>query len=195
MARRVEDGLTWVGAPVELFRAVEGVYLDQARHDFPTYLQRTLAASQRFGGRFNAPGEFGALYTAADEDTAWAEVASRFRREGVDGLPPDMGLLRLLVRAGRYADVTTEDGCRAWEVTPAALTADEPDDAQRDACWRLARAVRAVADALLTSSARTGGDTMPLFPDRHDSGLTLELLAAQARAVPERYAQRPGESW
>jgi RES domain-containing protein len=174
---------------------VHSVYVDEARHDFPTYLRQTLSASQAQGGRFNPPREFGALYTSADEETAWIEVAARYQREGIDGLPPDMGVLRLVVAAGRYADVTTDEGCAAWDVSHAALAESEPDEGQADVCWQLARAVRAVADAILAPSARAEGANMPLFPDRDASELALELQAVSHRAVPDRFLQRSHEAW
>jgi RES domain-containing protein len=191
----VNDGLTWIGSPIEVFRVVHNLHVDEARHDFPTYLRQTLSGSQRQGGRFNPPGEFGALYTSTDEETAWVEVAARFEREGIDGLPPDMGVLRLVVAAGRYADVTTEDGCAAWDVSRAALADPEPDERDVESCWRLARAVRAVADAIRAPSARGEGANMPLFPDREEGELGLELQAVSHRAVPDRFAQRPNEGW
>jgi RES domain-containing protein len=172
---------------------VHSVHVDEARHDFPTYLRQTLSGSQRQGGRFNPPGEFGALYTSADEETAWVEVAARYQREGIDGLPPDMGVLRLVVSAGRYADVTTDEGCIAWDVSRSALGDPEPDERDADACWRLARAVRAVADAILAPSARADGANMALFPDRDEGELALELQAVSHRAVPDRFLQRSRE--
>lgn len=191
----MSDGLTWIGSPIEVFRVVHSVHVDEARHDFPTYLRQTLSGSQRQGGRFNPPGEFGALYTSTDEETAWVEVAARFEREGIDGLPPDMGVLRLVVASGRYADVTTEDGCAAWDVAHDALANADPDARDIESCWRLARAVRAVADAILAPSARGDAANMPLFPDREESELGLELQAVSHRGVPDRFAQRPNESW
>lgn len=191
----MNEGLTWIGSPIEVFRVVHSVHVDEARHDFPTYLRQTLAGSQRQGGRFNPPGEFGALYTSTDEDTAWIEVAARFEREGIDGLPPDMGVLRLVVTAGRYADVTAEDGCAAWDVPCAALADPDPDERDVESCWRLGRAVRAVADALRAPSARGDGANMPLFPDREASELGLELQAVSHRGVPDGFMQRSNESW
>ena len=187
--------LVQVGAPLELFRVMHASRLDEARFDFPGYVRNTLVASRTFGGRFNPPGEFGALYTAMDEDTAWTEVASRFRREGIEGLPPDMGVLRISVLAGSYADLTSDAAARAWTITREQLTADDPTAVQRTACWTLGRAVRAVADALLGPSARTDGANMPLFPDRARSTLEIDLRAARARAVPKRFQQRAREEW
>jgi RES domain-containing protein len=40
--------------------------------------------SLRAGGRFNSPGEFGALYTSVEEATAAKEVARGLRQRGID---------------------------------------------------------------------------------------------------------------
>ena len=117
-----EMGLTWVGRPMEVVRVLDPVYLDQAEHGFLEYVRSTLAASQTVGGRFNPPGEFGALYTASDTDTAWEEVAARFRRQGISGLPPEMGFIGIVITVGRFADLTDTDMAARWDVSPAAKT-------------------------------------------------------------------------
>lgn len=67
-------GLTFVGAPFDLFRVAQSVPLDQAELNFDAYVTTTLAYSAMYGGRFNRIGEFGALYTTLDEDTAWIDL-------------------------------------------------------------------------------------------------------------------------
>lgn len=189
------EGLTWVGRPLELVRALDSVYLDQARANLLAYVATTLRYSQLVGGRYNPPGEFGALYTSDDEATAWEEIAARFRREGIRELPPDMGLLGILVPVGRYADLTDPATQAAWEVDASALTAESPTEAERNACWAAARAVRVVADFLQAPSARAEGMNVPLFPDREQSELRLELQFTRRSTVPEHLRQRPLESW
>jgi RES domain-containing protein len=190
-----EAGLTWVGRPMEVVRALDSVYVDQARADFLEYVRRTLAASQAAGGRFNPPGEFGALYAASDESTAWEEIAARFRRQGINGLPPEMGMIGILIPVGRYADLTDPSTRSLWEISEAALTADEPSPEQREMCWTVARSVRALADFLVTASVRSEGDNVPLYPDRDGSEIRMELQYADRRAVPVHLLQRPTEDW
>lgn len=190
-----DAGLTRVGLPMEVVRTLDPVYLDQARADFEDYLRKTLSASQTSGGRFNPPGEFGALYTASDEDTAWAEAAARFTREGVDGLPPEMGMLRILITTGIFADSTSEDALRTWKLDENALITANPIESDRDACWSTARAVRAMADFLVSRSARAAGHNIPLFTDREGGELELSLRAASKRRPPDDFLQEPRESW
>jgi RES domain-containing protein len=189
------EGLTWVGRPLEVVRALDPVYLDQARADFPAYVAATLRYSHLAGGRYNPPGEFGALYTSDDEATAWEEIAARFRREGIPALPLDMGLLGVLVLEGRYVDLTDKSTRAAWEVDAAALIATSPTERERNACWGVARSIRPVADFLQAPSARASGMNVPLFPDREQSELRYELQFTRRSAVPSHLQQRPRESW
>lgn len=191
----VDDRLTWVGRPMELVRVAGSEYLDQARADFSDYVSRTLAASQAVGGRFNPPGEFGALYTASDEATAWEEAAARFRRQGVSGLPPDMGTVRIVVTVGRFAALTEPEVRKAWNVAEAALTADDPTTEEREICWAVARSVRAVGDFLTSPSARASGANVPLFANREGGQLDLDFHAARPGGIPPHLAQVTSESW
>ncbi|MCU0646479.1 MAG: RES family NAD+ phosphorylase [Gemmatimonadaceae bacterium] len=189
--------LAFTGAPEELIRVVDPRYADDARADFTAYVVTTLQHNPRVGGRFNPPGEFGALYMTSDEATAWAELHARFLREGVPGLPSRMGVLRVLLRAGRFVDLTDANACAAWGVLPATLVANHPPDEEREACWRVARDIRSVADFLRAPSARAAGSNVPLFVrGRRDSEWVFELIAADAaRVTPESLRQVSTESW
>jgi RES domain-containing protein len=190
-----KGGLTQIGRPFDLFRVLDVVYLDQARLSFEKYVTETVAANAVHGARFSPRGEFGALYTSLEEETAWAEVFHRFREEGIDGLPPEMAVLRMSAQAGQYANVADPAGCQEWDVSLADLVADNPDAAQQHACWQLARAVRAVGDGLQCTSARDQRTNMPLYPDRPDSELSLVFVAGSRKPSPRGYAQRSLEQW
>ncbi|HEX5634544.1 MAG TPA: RES family NAD+ phosphorylase [Gemmatimonadales bacterium] len=186
-------GLRSVGSPVELYRVTDAVYGDQALADWAAYVRRTLAASMAAGGRFNPPCEFGAVYTATDERTAWAEVAARYAREGVRGLPAATSVLRIVVLAGSHVDLVDERTREAWGATRAMLVAD--DGIHVAACHALGRAVRAVADFFESPSARGAGANVPLFADRDDGELRMDLAGVDRRPVPEALRQRSRERW
>ena len=188
-------GLRDIGSPVEFFRLTDPVYADQALAEWATYVHRTLQASMAAGGRFNAPCEFGALYTASDEQTAWLEIAARFEREGVRGLSPRMGLLRIAVLAGRYVDLTTASARTYWELPLEALMAAVPTRAEEDACRRTGAAVRVVADFLQSPSARGPGRNVPIFADREHGELRMRLASAVHREPPAELRQQARESW
>lgn len=188
-------GLRYIGSPVEFFRLTDRVYAEQALEHWETYVHRTLQASIAAGGRFNARNEFGALYAASDEDTAWLEIAARFEREGVSGLPPSMGLLRIAVLAGRYVDLTTATARKQWELPLAALTATTPTRAEEAACRRAGAAIRMVADFLQSPSARGPGRNVPIFADREDSELHMRLEGVVYREPPQGLRQQAREQW
>lgn len=190
-----DDGLSFVGRPESLYRTTSALYADQARLDWNAYVCATLAGSQRAGGRFNPKGEFGALYTSEDEATAWAEAAARYRREGVLGLPQSMHLIRIVVEAGRFADLTEESVRSDFQIDRESLEAEDPTEGQKEACLKVARAVRAVADFLASPSARGAGSNVPLYPDRTDSELRTSFVAAVGGRVPNHLAQRAAEAW
>ena len=190
-----DQGVTWVGYPLEVLRVLDSVYLDQAERDFLDYVRRTLAASQSYGGRYNASGEFGALYTASDELTAWLEVAARYERQGIVGLPPTMGFIGLVVSAGRYVDLTDEETRGAWDADIRALISEKPSSSEEEHCWNVGRTVRAVADFLMAPSARAEGANIPLFPDRENGELRYSLRSVQRGRVPRDLVQQAGEEW
>lgn len=197
MARDGEGGLEYVGLAETFVRVLEGRYAEQARHDFARYVRTTLLHNMRVGGRFNAPGEFGALYTASDEATAWHELAARYRREGIPGLPPTMGMIRVLVTSGRFVDLADASVRADWGVELHTITAMRPTLREEAQCHEVGRHVRAVADFLRAPSARAAGENIPLFVDgRPDAELAMELWSTESRrATPEPLRQRAAEEW
>ena len=188
-----DDRLAWVGAPIKVVRILDLKYLDQAELQFEKYITETLAASERAGGRFNPRGEFGAVYTASDVATAWKEIAARFAREGIPGLPSRMGLISIVLGEGRYADLNDSTGRDAWDVERSALIDATPEAYVR--CQVLGRAIRVVADFIHAPSSRADGTTMSLFPDRADSTLRMKLQSASREEPPSDLRQIARETW
>jgi hypothetical protein len=75
------------------------------------------------------------------------------------------------------------------------LSAPAPTDDNRDACWALGRAVRAVADFLRAPPARADGANIPIFADREDRDLRMEMQYAIRQPPPDHLAQRTEEPW
>ncbi len=180
---------------MEVVRLTEARYAEQAEYHFPKYLSETLAANQMAGGRYNAAGEFGALYTASDAETAWEEFAHRLRRQGINSVPPSTTLLVLVLTEGLYADLTSPARCELWQTPFESLLAEDPTPEQQTHCHSLGRAVRAVADFLKVPSARAAGINVPLFPDRSESELGLELQAVRRVDPPRHLVQVTTEPW
>jgi len=77
----------------------------------PRHANRHDAASGKgslaFGGRWNAPGTFAAVYASLDPETALAEALARIRREGLpDALAMPRTFLALEVRLERALDLS-----------------------------------------------------------------------------------------
>jgi RES domain-containing protein len=188
---------SFVGAPEELTRVVEPRFADDARADLAAYVLTTRQFNQRAGGRFNPPGAFAALYMASDGETAWAEWHARFLREGIPGLPQQMGMLRVLLPAGRFVDLSLADQRDAWGISADALLSTVLTVEHREACWRVAHDIRSSADFLRAPSARAAGERIPLFVrGRRDSELPFDLAAAySARETPAPLRQAATTSW
>jgi RES domain-containing protein len=189
--------LEFVGYPQEVFRAVDPKYADQAKIDPAKYVTQTLGFNQAAGGRYNAPGECGVLYTASEEETAWAELHARMLREGLPGLPPTMGLIYLNILKGEHVDLNDGDTRNAWGISLASIQADTPTLRQQEDCWEFGRAVRVVADFVRAPSARAPGDNIPLFIGFRSTGdFDYAISGADpSRSTPQRFHATAQEEW
>lgn len=84
MAQESDLAVEELEVPFSCVRTLESTYAAKSRADFERYVRRTLQFSQRLGGRFNPPCEFGALKTASDESTR-GECRSDRRASGRAG--------------------------------------------------------------------------------------------------------------
>jgi RES domain-containing protein len=108
------------------------------------------AFSKRNGGRWNPPGEFGALYLSRTVEVAAANVRRRHlgRAVGLFDLAPGRRpqLLQVDVPRSAVLDVVTEEG-----VAELRLPESYPFEIRREECWPAAR--RAHADESLAGVA------------------------------------------
>ena len=186
----------FVGAAIEIFRAVQQKYADAARNNFTAYVAATLAASARAGGRHNPTGEFGAIYCADSTATMWLEVAARFRREGIPGLPPEMAVIRVVVTEGILVDLTDPAVREIWSVDEEWLVAEDPSSAQKHDCHVVARAGRVLADFLAAPSARDrSGTNYAVFADRPESQLRWDVVSVRSEMPPPFLRQKDDEAW
>ena len=134
--------------------------------DLPAYLDHALAHALADGGRFNPPGEFGALYLALDADTA--------RRESD---APEV-ILEIDGRLSRVFDLTRPDAQRR-----CGLTSDELCAGDHEPCRRAGRALREEGyEAIRYPSAAGDGINLAVFWDRRQPDSSLWLAG---RMEPE----------
>lgn len=144
-----------------------------------TDLATTLSQNQRGGGRFNPPGEFGAIYVAVERETVLRELARQAALLGfaVDELLPRT-MLRLRLHVRRVLDLTDEDVCHAWGLAGSDLSQTPHDD-----CWEIARAARRSGyEAVRFRSAAGNGVCLAVFMDRFSPGSSLDVESAETVA-------------
>lgn len=133
-------------------------------------LHATLDASRDAEGRFHVRREFGAIYVAADRETALAELDHKARAAGLerqDLLPRLLLTLDLSVR--RILDLTDDAVRTAW-----GLTADDLAGSDYARCQEIARAARDDGyEAIRFPSARGTGENYAVFLDRLTPGSHL----------------------
>ena len=161
--------------------AFHGIVYRQCAPDH-TDLATTLAQNHRHGGRFNPPGEFGAIYVAVERETALHELARQAALLGfaVDELLPRT-MLRLRLHLRRVLDLTDEAVCRAW-----GLVGTDTSRISHDECWEVARAARRSGyEAIRFCSATRSGICLAVFMDRFSPGSSLDVEDAEAITTSE----------
>jgi len=138
------------------FRIVPRVYRDQIDSD---------EGSKRRGGRYNPPGEFGALYLSASSEGCLAELATR------TDTPPELSEGTIEVRLDRVCDLADPATRDALGVSPADLSG--PD-------WTVTQQLgRAIRDAGFQ------GIRVPSAAGPH-----INLVVFKDRATPDAVAVR-----
>lgn len=132
-----------------------------------------LIGSMRSGGRFNPPGEFGAIYVSLEKDTAIAELKRRAAQTGI-GVDKLLPRILHLIEASlqRVLDLTDEETRRNWGLPIEEITSDDPQP-----CQEVGRAARKAGyeAVLFPSAAREGGRNVAVFTDRLRPGSALEV--------------------
>lgn len=138
----------------------------------------SIEGSLRGGGRYNAGGEFGALYTSFEEKTAAAEV---LRRAGADPSQYPEGYYwdyELEVQLEAVLDVTDATVLSSVSLTPEALTGAD---------WAVTQEVARMAredgfqGILVPSATQPGSKNLVIFLDR------LEVLPKVVGSKPVRF--------
>lgn len=133
-----------------------------------------LQGSRRTGGRFNPPGDFGAVYLSFEKETAVAELRRRARRSAVriGELLPRV-LLVVESELQKVLDLTDDETRRHW-----GLDGEDLVSGDYRACQDVGRAARRAGyeAVLYPSAARDGGRNLAVFVDRLRPGSRLEIV-------------------
>jgi RES domain-containing protein len=130
------------------------------------YLQQALERNIAEGGRFNPPGEFGAVYLSLDPETPLRESDNAEVLLALDG------------QLGRVLDLADPGISEDWGLSAAHFCDDE-----HGPCQRAARAIRqARYEAVRYPSARGRGLNLVVFWDIREPGSVFGLVDSRTVA-------------
>jgi RES domain-containing protein len=144
------------------------------RHDLLTGV-----GSRRFGGRWNPPGRFPAVYGCMEPEAAMAEPLANYRDYGIpasQAMP--LVFVAVMVKATAVLDLTSADVMRRVGVSRRRMISVDWRDAQEHGEEALAQGTGRIAweenlAGLVVPAARRRGDkNLVLFPDRRRRGST-----------------------
>jgi RES domain-containing protein len=138
--------------------------------------------SRKAGGRYNPPGDFGALYASLEPETAGAEVARGCRLRGIDPArfaAEDWWEYEIELRAAAILDLTDAAVLERLGLSPTAVTGTDLSVTREIG----ASARRAgYAGVLVPSAACAGGTNLVIFVDRLEE--TPVVLRSRPVALP-----------
>ncbi len=158
--RIYRDGM--IGFHGSAWHATAAEHAPVSPADLPAYLDHAMTHTRAEGGRFNPPGEFGAIYLALDERTARQESDA-----------PEV-ILELDVTLSHICDLTRPDERARCGLTPEELCAGH-----HGPCQRAGRALREAGyEGVRYPSAAGDGVNLAVFRDRLREGASLRLAGA-----------------
>ena len=119
----------------------------------------------QWGGRYNAPGEFGALYLSKTQKGCAAEITRR------PAHPTKYIIGKIRIKLGKVCDLTDEDLLKKLGLTRDHLTAD--DLAETQALGDLIR--DAGFEGIIVPSAAGDFNNLVIFVDRLSSASSIDL--------------------
>lgn len=144
-----------------------------------------MEGSLLYGGRYNPPSEFGALYCGSSSEICWAELENKhegpLRRSA-------FRVVRVAVRLQRVLDLTE----RAVQAMLGVTSPDLTRRAEYTLTQAIARAAREAGfEAILAPSSTGTGAILAIFADRLDDRSRVAVGATPARGGV-RPSRRPG---
>lgn len=130
----------------------------------------SLEGSLKFGGRYNTPYQFGAVYCAQKEETCWAEIEKKFegpvKRTRFSVVP-------IRVHLNKVLDLTDPQVLSKLKITLQDLT--DPND------YKLTRQIALSAreagfEGIIAPSSAGPGTILAIFSDRLDSQSKLSIV-------------------
>ncbi len=157
------------------FHELEGRVLEVIvyRHLSSRYETLDSSGSLKAGGRWNPKGEYGALYTASDEETTIAELHRLAERQGLnleDLAPRD--LVSIQASLSKVLDLTDREILDQIGISKNGIVGNDIS-----LCLEVSRLAHdAGFEAILAPSATKKGPILVVFPDRLRLFSRLEVM-------------------
>ena len=152
--------MPWAG---RAWHATSREHAPRTPDDLDGYLQQAHDRNLKEGGRFNPPGEFGAVYLSLDPDTPLRESDNAEVLLVLDG------------QLGRVLDLADPEISEAWGLSAAHFCDDE-----HGPCQQAARTIRRERyEAVRYPSARGHGVNLVVFWDNREPGSGFGLAGKE----------------
>ncbi len=152
--------MPWSG---RAWHATSREHAPQGPGELAGYLEQALERNVEEGGRFNPPGEFGAVYLSLDPETPLRESDNAEVLLVLDG------------QLGRVLDLADPGISAAWGLTAAHFCDDE-----HGPCQDAARRIRSERyEGVRYPSARGQGSNLVVFGDVREPGSGFGLVDTQ----------------
>jgi RES domain-containing protein len=127
-----------------------------------------------YGGRYNAPDEFGALYLSRTKKGCTLEVTRR------PGHPRKYDVGKIKVTLNKVCDLTDPELLRKMKITKKRLTADDWGETQA-----LGEILREIDyEAMIVPSAAGDFNNLVIFVDRLDDSSHVDLEEVKPLPLP-----------
>lgn len=132
----------------------------------------SLQGSFAYGGRYNPPGEFGALYLSANSEVCYAERERKAKKDTL--LTQTEGKIKVSLK--KVLDLTNAKNLKKLEIEKEDLVKDPSKDGW-DLTWNVARiAYQCGIEAILVPSVTGKGNNLIVF-DKYVTSEKIKLIS------------------
>ncbi len=130
----------------------------------------SLEGSLKFGGRYNTPYQFGAVYCAQKEETCWAEIEKKFEGPVKQSR---FNVIPIRVHLNKVLDLTDPKVLSKLKITLQDLTLPNEYTLTR----QIALSAREAGfEGIIAPSSAGPGTILAIFSDRLDSQSKLSIV-------------------
>lgn len=155
--------------------ALSGTYFRSVSFEYQDEVLDTHGSFEH-GGRYNAMGEFGALYMSDSEELCKAEVEKRIK----SGCADSHAIRKVRIALTKVLDLTKPGNLRKLGITKQDLTQE-----RNEGGWTLTQDVARLAyksgyEAILSPSATSKGNNLTIF-DKHIDATRIRVSLSESQ--------------